>query len=631
MQSDVETCDVAIVGGGWYGLIAAHTYRQLAPQSKVVLLDDGATIGGVWSKERIYPNLFAQVGHGLFEYSFYPMSKEGLTKDRYISGETIHRYLNNFARDYGLLPLIRLNTRVARIERADGGEAKWRLSLRTRGASYRTGDYQLEAAKVIQASGVTSEKYVPDFPRERFSKPIIHSGELGVMANDLGAEETKRIVVLGAAKSAYDTVFHLLKEGKKVDWVIREDGTGPLAISPPTQIFGLFNSVDLLGTRMVAAMSPAILNTKGFWYWFLQRSNMGRALTHRFWRYLTQTCEVAAGYDDSETMKKLEPVPFKYGIFWANSGLGLASVPNFWKTLHEGDLQVHRTSITSFVDDQVVLKDGQRLPTDFVILCTGWKHNLSVYDDQLQSTLGLPSKAGEDASWTTYDKRANSKVDELLPNLQSIPHETYENPANRETRPWRLYRRLVSPQLADKADRSIVFLGQIHSVYTPLVSEMQSLWSCAYLLGELPTPSVEGMREEISLWNAWTAKRYLAQGRKHAYSIYDFLAYVDTLARDLGVRVNRKSNPISEMLATYRPRDYRGLIDEYRAVRAKRQATAAAQSSQVEKTTKAASVAGTTEARSYALVSLLQDHFQKLKPVYTLLLGFVVLVIALML
>ena len=39
--------------------------------------------------------------------------------------------------------------------------------------------------------------------------------------------------------------------------------------------------------------------------------------------------------------------------------------------------------------------------------------------------------------------------------------------------------------------------------------------------------------------------------------------YVDTLARDLGIKTNRKSNPISEMFATYRPRDYRGLIDEY--------------------------------------------------------------------
>lgn len=39
--------------------------------------------------------------------------------------------------------------------------------------------------------------------------------------------------------------------------------------------------------------------------------------------------------------------------------------------------------------------------------------------------------------------------------------------------------------------------------------------------------------------------------------------YVDTLARDLGINSSRKANPIAEMLSTYCPSDYNGLIDEY--------------------------------------------------------------------
>ncbi|KAI4263608.1 MAG: hypothetical protein L6R42_001252 [Xanthoria sp. 1 TBL-2021] len=73
------------------------------------------------------------------------------------------------------------------------------------------------------------------------------------------------------------------------------------------------------------------------------------------------------------------------------------------------------------------------------------------------------------------------------------------------------------------------------------------------------------MEEEVSLWNAWTGKRYLEQECKHAYTIYDYLAYIDTLAKDLGIKTNRKSNPIAEMIASYRPRDYNGLFDEYLA------------------------------------------------------------------
>lgn len=41
------------------------------------------------------------------------------------------------------------------------------------------------------------------------------------------------------------------------------------------------------------------------------------------------------------------------------------------------------------------------------------------------------------------------------------------------------------------------------------------------------------------------------------------IKYIDTLCRELGIRTNRKSNPISEMFTPYRPSDYNGLIDEF--------------------------------------------------------------------
>lgn len=54
-------------------------------------------------------------------------------------------------------------------------------------------------------------------------------------------------------------------------------------------------------------------------------------------------------------------------------------------------------------------------------------------------------------------------------------------------------------------------------------------------------------------------------GRRHAYSIYDYLAYCDDLGRDLGIRTQRKKNMVLEMFQPYRPSDYRGLIEEYLA------------------------------------------------------------------
>ena len=201
---------------GWYGLIAAYTYLKLAPETNLLIVDDGKTIGGVWSTERIYPDLFAQVGHGLYEYSFYPMKQTGLSPDRYISAQTIHDYLQSFAEDHDLVRRIRLEQRVTKAEKLGG---KWVLTLND-GAS------QVSGSKLIAATGVTSDPYMPDFPQKEFDKPIVHSSELAKVISHLTGPKVQRVTVLGAAKSAYDTAFMLIKAGKQVDWIIRENGSG---------------------------------------------------------------------------------------------------------------------------------------------------------------------------------------------------------------------------------------------------------------------------------------------------------------------------------------------------------------------------------------------------------------------
>lgn len=159
-------------------------------------------------------------------------------------------------------------------------------------------------------------------------------------------------------------------------------------------------------------------------------------------------------------------------------------------------------------------------------MCTGWTHNVSPFSPDLRAGIGLPCSADLEGKWAKKDAQADFKVDQLLPNLNSIPKimpkEVKELTVTGQ--PWRLYRRLVSPEMADVQDRSIYFPGQVHSAITPLICEMQALWGSAFLLGKLPVPSLDSMQEEVALWNSWTKKRYLTQGKKHAYAIYDHLA-----------------------------------------------------------------------------------------------------------
>lgn len=209
-------------------------------------------------------------------------------------------------------------------------------------------------------------------------------------------------------------------------------------------------------------------------------------------------------------------------VFWANSGLGLASVPDFWKVFHASDVNVRRTEVKSFSAGNVVtLKDSDSYETDLVIMCTGWTHNLGPFTEKIRSTYNLPSKLDLGDRWATLDSRADAEVDAALPILKNPPQM---QSVGSLTRPWRLYRCLVSPDMADTGDRSVFFPGQIHSPFTPVMAEIQALWGVAFMLGMLELPSKTQMLQDVSKWNAWTKKRYLEQGKKHSYSIYDFLA-----------------------------------------------------------------------------------------------------------
>ena len=235
------------------------------------------------------------------------MTAKGLTPDRYISGNTINEYLQDFARKNNLIDMIRLQSKVNSVEKQRTKVSKWLLEIENgRGKS------SLQATKLIVASGASSGSFMPEIPRANFTKPVIHSAQIGVSLPDFESSSVQRVVVLGAAKSAYDAVFLMLKQGKKVDWVIRADGTGPLSIMPPL-LFGFLNTIDVMSTRIFACFSPAIQQTEGFWYHMLQRSWPGRLLTRLIWRMVTFLAKNHTSYTQNENFKKLRPVPTGYG------------------------------------------------------------------------------------------------------------------------------------------------------------------------------------------------------------------------------------------------------------------------------------------------------------------------------
>ncbi|XXH00686.1 hypothetical protein Hte_007036 [Hypoxylon texense] len=563
----VQRVDVAIIGAGWCGLVAARTYLRLRPATNLIIIDSDRTVGGVWSKGRLYPNLVAQVKLGLFNYSDTPMSpNDGNPKDRRVTGAMIHDYMQKYAEDHDLLRRIRFNTFVSGATRCPTG---WRLSFRD------SGDV-VETEKLLVATGVTSIPFTPNLPGGvDGSVPMIHSMDLGASFDALRDEKIQNVVVVGAAKSAYDAVYLLLTMGKKVSWVIRSDGAGPLAILP-FLILNCINSIAFASTRLMTHLSPSILNTSGNLYWAFQRTTLGLCIVGAFWHFLNYVSGVHAGYRNGDHVAELTPEIDRQGVFWAHSGLGVVTLPDFWPTLHSKNLTVIRSEVRSVEAGTLTLKSGATQSADALIMCTGWGDHFGMFDAENKAQIGLPSYGGDSYSltdpaakpgsiqWEAYDALAEREVKEKLPFLANPPNLKFTSRLDpRLQKKWRLYRRAVPLELAAKGDRSLVILGQIHTVQTPLVDEVQSFWAILYLLGEISVPSVGEMAREVSLWNAWTRRRYLNQGQKFPYSLYDFLPYIDSVFADLGLNSRRKSNPISELFSPYKPSDFNGFIDEY--------------------------------------------------------------------
>jgi dimethylaniline monooxygenase (N-oxide forming) len=218
--------------------------------------------------------------------------------------------------------------------------------------------------------------------------------------------------------------------------------------------------------------------------------------------------------------------------FWSNAGLGLVTLPDFWPTLHDPSLTIRRDVIESIKSKSITFASNERIDTDYLILCTGWGDHFGIFDAEHKAKIGLPAygdnldavKDDGGIDWESYYKEADKAVDEQLPFLAKPPKtpRTETSDPSQQKR-WNLYRRVVPVSMAAKGDRSLAILGQIHTIQTPLVAEVQSLWAILYLLGEMELPDVNTMAKEVALWNTWTRKRYLNQGQKHTYSLYDFL------------------------------------------------------------------------------------------------------------
>jgi cation diffusion facilitator CzcD-associated flavoprotein CzcO len=175
---------IAVVGGGFGGVGALVMLRR-AGYEDVTVFERRERVGGVWNDNR-YPGAACDVPSHLYEFSFAPNPR---WSRRYAPQAEIQAYLENVARDHGVIERIRTGTEVLEA-RWEGARRQWVLTT-TRG--------RFEADVLLTACGQLNRPSVPAIPGlSTFAGPVFHTAE---WREDVDLTD-RRVALIGTGCSA---------------------------------------------------------------------------------------------------------------------------------------------------------------------------------------------------------------------------------------------------------------------------------------------------------------------------------------------------------------------------------------------------------------------------------------------
>src|SRR5438270_7587770 len=99
--------DVLIVGAGISGVDAACRLKQRCPGKSLAILESRERIGGTWDLFR-FPGVRSDSDMYTLGFPFRPW----LSDQAIVGGEAIRQYVEDTAREFGILDRIRFNTQV---------------------------------------------------------------------------------------------------------------------------------------------------------------------------------------------------------------------------------------------------------------------------------------------------------------------------------------------------------------------------------------------------------------------------------------------------------------------------------------------------------------------------------------
>jgi cation diffusion facilitator CzcD-associated flavoprotein CzcO len=225
----IEDLDVAVIGGGWSGIMAAYHLKQ-AGVTNVRNIDHAGDFGGVWYWNR-YPGIQCDND----AYCYLPLLEETgfIPSKKFADGRDIFHYCQQVARKFDLYRGALFHTLVNAI-RWEETTKRWRITT-------DRGD-EIRARFVIMANGLLNIPKLPGVPGiSAFKGHMFHTarwdygytgGSYGNPVLDKLAD--KSVAIVGTGASACQAIPHLGRYARQLYVIQRTPSTVDQRSNPPT-------------------------------------------------------------------------------------------------------------------------------------------------------------------------------------------------------------------------------------------------------------------------------------------------------------------------------------------------------------------------------------------------------------
>jgi cation diffusion facilitator CzcD-associated flavoprotein CzcO len=335
--------EVVILGAGMSGLCTAIQLKK-AGQHDFVVLEKSSGLGGTWWDNR-YPGAHVDVPAPLYCFSFEPNPR---WQRRFAAAPEIANYMAHCAQKYGVMPHLRLQTRITAAT-FDDARGRWLIDTLCDGQPR-----QLSARFFVCSTGPLSQARWPDIEGlDSFTGPRLHSSRWDASVPLAG----KRVAVIGTGSTAAQLIPPIAQQAVQLHVFQRTANWVLPRIDRP------YFAIDRLLAR-VPGVAPVVRQA---WLWLLEMGRRGFNEGTLARRAMLKAAELhlRRAVRDPALAAKLRP-------HYALGCKRLMYSNDYYPALARANVDLVTQAITRVTAQGIVTADGKQCDIDVLVCATGF-------------------------------------------------------------------------------------------------------------------------------------------------------------------------------------------------------------------------------------------------------------------